>query len=188
MTQDYVLDMSWVILGVPVRQSQGRLCGTERPHRTAFWVIFSRGCPQLADERPFGRRSLLNALKRRRANRNRVDGCRQGSDASAPRKQSHFHQSGFRVCVKTATGQKSQFPRSNPTATPAETPRLKPEENRSTRTARLESRAPPHECGGSHDPIWASLTSAVPSGLNLARAVLTQVLKPSSAQPGCGTS
>jgi hypothetical protein len=38
------------------------------------------------------------------------------------------------------------------------TPRLKPEERSPTRTARLESRAPLHECGGSHQPTWTSLT------------------------------
>src|SRR5271170_4236992 len=40
--------------------------------------------------------------------------------------------------------------RSSPAAIPTQTPRLKPEENSPTRAARLESRAPPHECGGSH--------------------------------------
>ena len=40
------------------------------------------------------------------------------------------------------------------------TPRLKPEGNSPTRAARLESRAPPHECGGSHHAIWTSLKRA----------------------------
>src|ERR1700733_10363825 len=40
--------------------------------------------------------------------------------------------------------------RSSPAAIPTKTPRLKPEENSPARAARLESRAPPHECGGSH--------------------------------------
>ena len=52
----------------------------------------------------------------------------RGSDASASRKESHFDQSGFSPGFKT--------------------PRLKPDENRPTRAARLKSRAPPHECGG----------------------------------------
>src|ERR1700678_1546657 len=39
-----------------------------------------------------------------------------------------------------------------------ENPRLKPEENSPARAARLESRAPPHECRGLPPPIWTSLT------------------------------
>ena len=92
---------------------------------------------KLADESRFGRRNWLNAWKRTPANRNRVGCCRWeppasagGSDASASRKESHFDPSGFSPGLKT--------------------PRLKPEANSPTRAARLESRAPPHECGGSH--------------------------------------
>src|ERR1700677_2673204 len=41
-----------------------------------------------------------------------------------------------------------------PAAIPTENPRLKPEESSPTRTARLESRTPPHECGGSHHCLF----------------------------------
>jgi hypothetical protein len=48
----------------------------------------------------------------------------------------------------------------------SETPRLKPEEISPTRAARLESRAPPHECGVSH-----LFQATVPNKLVLAKAV-----------------
>jgi hypothetical protein len=67
-----------------------------------------------------------------------------GSDAPASRKESTF--------INRALAPAS---RRRP-------PRLKPEENSSTRAARLQSRAPPHECGGSHQrfgQVWLSAPS-----------------------------
>ena len=48
--------------------------------------------------------------------------------------------------------------------------RLKPEENRPTRAARLESRAPPHECGGSHHRFWKSMIVQPSLGTHSERA------------------
>jgi hypothetical protein len=64
----------------------------------------------------------------------------RGSDASASRTESQLHRSGFSPgfrcrCVRFR----------NPAA--------KPEENSPPGAARLESRTPPHECGGSHQCI-----------------------------------
>src|ERR1700691_1630671 len=92
-------------------------------------------------------RSAVEALKRTRANRKRVGCCRWAPPASASRKESHFDQSGFSPGFKT--------------------PRLKPEENGPTRAARLESRASPHKCGGSHHAISTGLTFSRPCGTEI---------------------
>jgi hypothetical protein len=94
-----------------------------------------------------GRNGGLLALVYRDWSRWEPPASAGGSDALASRKESHFDQSGFSPGFKT--------------------PRLKPEENSPTRAVRLESRAPPHECGGSHHAIWTSLIFSRPFGTDL---------------------
>ena len=65
VTQDL---MSWVILSRPGHAGTG-LAGNVPP---AVWGYFQPELSKLADEGPSGRRNLLNALKRARANENQV--------------------------------------------------------------------------------------------------------------------
>jgi hypothetical protein len=60
----------------------------------------------------------------------------------------------------------------------SKTPRLKPEENSPTRAARFESRAPPHQCGGSHHAIWTSLPIYSPSEFRSSPTLLPHLFFP----------
>ena len=127
-------------LGPPV--TQDCVLGTSqpslrnlRPTPACFLGYFQ---PELADERPFGRPSLLNALKRTRWEPPALAGGatlqRRGKSrtwinrALAPASLAGVIASALDCCLYRKEIARSS-PQSNPAATPTKTPRLKPEEN-----------------------------------------------------------